>query len=259
VAYPAWDSSGAAATFSRALLLDTLRGDLFFDGLVVTDALVMAGALAGNSEAEAAVRAVRAGCDLLLYPKDLDGVLAALARDAGTGRRSVSDLGSRSGLRRAEAAARVAEPAPLPDATLAANQQRGAVLCAEAVWPVQGDMPRLKGAVHVEVVDDDAGGPYPLPPRSAFAKELMKSGLELSPKGERVVALFADVKSWKGRAGLSPESAAKLKGLLAPRTPLVIFGHPRRQQEIAHPGPVLCGWSGDEAMQRAAARRLAAG
>ena len=258
VAYPAWDGTGVAATYSRTIL-DLLRHDLFFEGLIVTDALIMEGALTGGGEADEAVRAVRAGCDLLLYPHDLDAVLEALGKERGTGRHSVSDLGTRAGLRRAEAAARAAEPAPLPDATIAANRERGAVLCAEAIWPLRDDVPRLSGSVRIEIVDDDAGGPYPLPPRSAFADELGKLGVEVSPRGRTVVALFADVKSWKARAGLSAGTLARLATLLEPKSLLVLFGHPRRQQELAHAGPVLCAWSGDEGMQRAAARRLAAG
>jgi hypothetical protein len=72
-----------------------------------------------------------------------------------------------------------------------------------------------------------------------------------------VVALFADVKSWKRRASLACQSLATLGPLLGPKTPVVLFGHPRVQNEIPHVGPVLCAWSGDEAMQRAAARRVA--
>ena len=43
-----------------------LRGDLGFDGVVVTDDLAMAGATGGGSVADAAVEAVEAGADLLV-------------------------------------------------------------------------------------------------------------------------------------------------------------------------------------------------
>ena len=52
-----------------------------FDGLVVTDALIMDGALVGRRESDAAVEAILAGVDLLLYPKDA----ATGARRAGAG------------------------------------------------------------------------------------------------------------------------------------------------------------------------------
>ena len=43
-----------------------LRGDLGFEGVVVTDDLAMAGASGGRSPARAAVEAVEAGADLLI-------------------------------------------------------------------------------------------------------------------------------------------------------------------------------------------------
>src|SRR6185295_3259096 len=82
VAYPALDASGLPATISAPIMAE-LRGRLRFDGLVVTDALIMDGALVGRRESDAAVQAVQAGVDLLLYPNDArrvrDALLQALA------------------------------------------------------------------------------------------------------------------------------------------------------------------------------------
>src|SRR5439155_1266312 len=47
VAFPGWDPSGRAASFSPEIL-GYLRGTLNFAGLVVTDALIMAGASAAQ-------------------------------------------------------------------------------------------------------------------------------------------------------------------------------------------------------------------
>ncbi len=69
VTFPAIDPSGMPATLSRPVLTGLLRGDLGFDGLVVTDSLEM-GALRnslGLSPAEAAATAFAAGADLLLF------------------------------------------------------------------------------------------------------------------------------------------------------------------------------------------------
>jgi len=75
----AWDE-GAPASLSPAAY-DYLREELGFTGVAVTDGLDM-GALGGNS-AEIAVRAVKAGADLLLTPADApaarDGLVEALA------------------------------------------------------------------------------------------------------------------------------------------------------------------------------------
>ena len=53
------------ATFSRTLLGGVLRDRLGFEGVIVSDALDMAGASAETGIPEAAVRALAAGCDLL--------------------------------------------------------------------------------------------------------------------------------------------------------------------------------------------------
>jgi len=83
VAYPEWDPSGRAASFSSEIL-GYLRDTINFSGLIVTDALIMAGASAAQPVPAATVAAVAAGCDALLYPNDFQRVVAALDRAVGT-------------------------------------------------------------------------------------------------------------------------------------------------------------------------------
>ncbi len=254
VAFPAWDPSGAPATHSHAIMHDLLRRDLFFEGVIVTDALIMEGAKGGGSEAEGCIRALRAGVDLLLYPHDPEEVIEALAA-ASLNDRGLEEHIAGASLRRQQAAHRQ-RPSQSGAGVPEFPAGRGEALCRESVKALRGDMPKLAGTVTIEIVDDDLGGPYPLPPRDAFAKELAKRGVTVGPGGTRVVLVFADVKSWKGRAGLSKESMATLATLVEGGTPVIVFGHPRRQVEIPGLAPVICAWSGDEAMQRAAAQRL---
>src|SRR2546422_2914487 len=82
VAYPDWDPTGRAASFSPAIL-GYLRDTLNFAGLVVTDALIMAGASAAQPIPAATVTAVAAGGDALLYVEDVRSVIAALDRAIG--------------------------------------------------------------------------------------------------------------------------------------------------------------------------------
>ncbi|HSW38744.1 MAG TPA: glycoside hydrolase family 3 N-terminal domain-containing protein, partial [Acidobacteriota bacterium] len=62
--------SGTPATLSPMILTDILRNKLRFDGLVVTDALEMAGITDHYWNGLAAVRAIQAGADVLLLPTD---------------------------------------------------------------------------------------------------------------------------------------------------------------------------------------------
>jgi beta-glucosidase len=82
---PALDST-YPATLSRSILTDLLRTELGFDGLIVTDALVM-GAIARRYGAnEAPVLAVEAGADILLMPVDPPGAIEAVAQAVESGR-----------------------------------------------------------------------------------------------------------------------------------------------------------------------------
>jgi beta-N-acetylhexosaminidase len=62
--YPAIDPERPASLSPEAIGM--LRGELGFDGVVITDDLAMAGASGGKPPAQAAVGAVRAGADLLI-------------------------------------------------------------------------------------------------------------------------------------------------------------------------------------------------
>jgi len=82
---PAYDTQ-LPATLSPAILTGLLRRDLGFQGLVVTDALIM-GAIADRyGPYEAAVLAIEAGADVLLMPADPEGTLQAVTEAARTGR-----------------------------------------------------------------------------------------------------------------------------------------------------------------------------
>jgi beta-glucosidase-like glycosyl hydrolase len=259
VAYPALDPSGVAATFSRQILNGVLRRDLGFDGLIVTDALIMEGARAGGAgEGAGAVRALQAGCDLLLYPRDVDGVVAALERAAGAGDLA-QDTADDALARRAAAVARAAAPQALDAAVLADHGAAGKAMALEAVHWLRDPRPRASDAVELAVVDDDAGGPYPVPPRTGVAEALAARGVRVGAGGAPVVLLFCDVKSWKGRASLSAQSRRALAAALARPATTLLFGHPRLAAEVPGTGPLLCAWSGDALMQRAAAEALLAG
>ncbi|WP_121967672.1 glycoside hydrolase family 3 N-terminal domain-containing protein [Leptolyngbya sp. BC1307] len=74
------------ATLSKVTLSGLLRQDLGFDGLIVTDALVMGGITQRYGPYEAAVLAVEAGADILLMPGDVEGAIAAVCEAVKIGR-----------------------------------------------------------------------------------------------------------------------------------------------------------------------------
>jgi beta-N-acetylhexosaminidase len=68
VVVPALDPSGRPATLSRPIVTGLLRQRLGFDGVVITDALEMAGVRKAFGDDRVPVEALRAGVDMLLMP-----------------------------------------------------------------------------------------------------------------------------------------------------------------------------------------------
>lgn len=83
VSVPAIEEREIPATVSQKVITGLLRKELGFEGLVVTDAMDMAGLTKQFSSGEASVRALEAGVDVLLIPTNADaaikGVMDALA------------------------------------------------------------------------------------------------------------------------------------------------------------------------------------
>jgi beta-glucosidase-like glycosyl hydrolase len=231
VAYPAWDASGAAAAFSRPIL-GYLRDTIGFKGLVVTDAFIMAGATAAQAEAPAGAAAIAAGCDALLYPTDWQAVIGAL--DAVADAR-VDEAVARYG--EAIKAWGSGEVGVMDDATLAEHQRFADGLADRAVHVLRGEAPRLAPPFSVEVVDDDVGGPYAIAPRDVFARTL-----GITPRRaavSRVVLVYAEPRSWKGRGDLGERSLTQLERLAPSAALIVLFGHPRLAAQIPGEAPIL--------------------
>jgi len=104
---PALDSTHPA-TLSPAVLTGLLRDDLGFQGLVVTDALVMEAITKAYGAAEAAVLAFEAGADLILMPADAAAALEGLAAAVESGR--ISEARVQASLERRVAALRRCPP-----------------------------------------------------------------------------------------------------------------------------------------------------
>lgn len=83
---PALDSSKIAATLSPKVMTDLLRKQMGFNGILVTDALDMNGAIGTLSMAEVTIRAVLAGNDVLLMPTSVPGSIDAVVAGVKTGR-----------------------------------------------------------------------------------------------------------------------------------------------------------------------------
>lgn len=189
---PALDSSRRPATMSEPILTGLLRGELGFQGVIVTDSLSMAGAEVPGGAPEAAVRAVLAGADLLLMPPDLPAAHAKVLKAVESGRipaARLDDAVTRI-LRLKEARGLFtddgADPETAAQAVSAANRQTAQQVATSAVTVVgnrNAALP-LKGPVYIE-------GPEQARVAAALRKEGLRTSGEQKAKTHIVLVTSA--------------------------------------------------------------------
>lgn len=256
VAYPALDPSGVPATLSGPILKGLLRGEIGYEGLIVTDALIMEGFIEDLDECRAAVLAMHAGCDVLLYPEDEQGIIEELQRALDDGRLEAGRVENALS-RIEEAAARVSGP---PKGGWGRDEdRRWALETAVSTLRVCRGEPKLPGGrVELVEIDDDIGGPYPPYPRTALPAALRSAGAEIGEGGKRMIALYSDIRAWKGRPGISDRARRELREALNRdgEATVLLFSHPRLANEVPEARNLLAAWGGEALMQEAAAAWL---
>jgi beta-glucosidase-like glycosyl hydrolase len=248
VAYPTLDPSGCVATFSKAIL-DRARS-FVDDGregaglLVFTDALLMAGAAVAGGEAEAARRALAAGCDLLLYPQDPEALAAALDAEPADVERALANRERFLAEGRVRAVGEEApppgdgDPAASPDAVarraVALARPATAAARADALVLIDDDDVEERGAV---LARRAAGRGLPVTWLRVPRGDGLGGGVDGAAPGAQVVlVVFASARAWKGAPGAS-EPCRRLVGearagvLAAGAVPSVIWCAPRPEDD----------------------------
>jgi len=268
------------------ILTGILRDSLGFRGLVVTDALNMAG-VANAYGAEAAVRAFLAGADLLLQPADpreaIEAMAAAVARGEITGERldrslrRVLEAKRELGLFDQRTVPLDSVPAVVGTARFLAEAERMAARSIVMVKDVGGTVHSLKrtrsplGLVAYAEDDNRTAG-------AALAAELRARGFvvntfRLGPAsgqssydsafavlGRSAVALFATAdRPTAGRGIGIPDRLLALIGDAARSRPTILasLGNPYIITRLPEVGSYLIGWRSNPVTERAMARALA--
>lgn len=270
VVYPVLDPSGAPASLSPSIYR-LLRDELGFEGVVASDALIMhAISASGRSETEAAVEAVQAGCDALLYPSSPEDAVAALNAALSSGvleQARVSEALERVERLAIDARIELDDPVPEPSNAQALELATSSILCVRGMlprwWPGQ--------SLRLHVIDDDVVSlpdwlSVPASPprdRAGLARALERRAARVEGPSYRapavdLIAIFSEVRGWKGRAGLAPETVSEAVRIIekAPEAVVVLFGHPRLADQVPSAATVVCAWCGDLLMQDAVAERL---
>lgn len=80
------------ASLSKTMVTNILRGELGFQGVIITDALNMGAIVYNYTSGDAAVRAIEAGADMLLMPADFQTAYEAVCLAVESGRISSERL-----------------------------------------------------------------------------------------------------------------------------------------------------------------------
>jgi len=282
---------GLPATLSRAILTDLLRGELGFKGLVVTDALEMAGITNTYSTEEASLKAVLAGADMLLLPPEPSRVaafLAAAVRDGRLPARRVDDsvrrileakasLGlDRERFVRVDDLRRSVAPRPFLDQAFKTFEKAVTLVRNEGpVLPLSGAADRK---IAVFALSSDPGDYFA---GRAFVGEMRKrspAALAFYADGDTgqeeldadaakcagvdtvVFALFSRLTSSKGSVDLEPKHAALVERFAGaaggPAVVAVSFGSPYFLRHFPDVKGYVCMYRNTPETQQIAARAL---
>ncbi|QUS61984.1 beta-glucosidase [Synechocystis sp. PCC 7339] len=241
---PAWDDSNPA-TLSPAILTGQLRQKLGFEGIIVTDALIMGGITEIASPGEVAVRALEAGVDILLMPADPVPVIAAIAEAVESGRLTEERI--EQSLQRVLTAKEKLAPAPEPNNfTINLQTGPGRELVDQIITTALqsgGDLPIVnlgdQSGKNLVIVDDLLAADYldracpalTWPLRGGYSAQILTAHLlEHYPMGQYpfVLQVFIRGNPFRGTAGLTPLTQALYRQCLAQPSlqGLIVYGSP---------------------------------
>jgi beta-N-acetylhexosaminidase len=212
LACPQIGDGALPATLSPRIATELLRGELRFDGVAVTDAMDMQGVASQFGYEEAAVRAMLAGCDLLLYCFEIDRPQRARA-----GLRAALESGRLPRARLEQAAARVER---LQSLAAARGDARRA---AEPLPEAGADAARYRDLCRQALRVQNPAGWRAIQQRAAAGGRLVLAGWADEPLGrlaERLRGHGAFEVLVQVPDAVSPLEAAPVVAVLAERRPL---------------------------------------
>lgn len=257
LAVPALDRSGLPATLSPKIIEGILRRQWRYDGLIVTDAIVMK-ALDRWGPEETAIRCLSAGNDILLFPADPAPTVEGIRRGLAEGRLSEARLAE--SLRRLDAAIAKVRIPKSPGRRLALGplidriSRRAATILRGRPRLARGE----RVAIHHASLD---GKPPDLSPlREALGRRGILSTTDLSDRLSRpLVVLSGHVRAYQGAMGLPPKASRQARKLLArPGAVLVVLTVESAARKLSSARAVVCAYGSLPAQQKAAAELITA-
>jgi len=277
------------ATLSPATLTGLLRGKLGFQGLIVTDAMEMAGIANSYAPEEAALKAILAGVDIVLLPPEPGRVATRLAAAAREGKippsrldesvrrilRTKAALGlNRNRFVRIEDLNRIIASRPFlaeayrtfeSSVTLVRNEGNVIPLAGEgrkvAVFSLSSDPgDYCAGRAFIAEMKKRSPGLLGFFADGDTGEAELEADAALCAGVDTVVfALFSRLTSSKGSVDLAPRHAALVEKLAAAGGPTVVavsFGSPYFLRHIPGVASYVCMYRNTPETQEIAARAL---
>jgi beta-N-acetylhexosaminidase len=279
---PALDPTpGLPATLSPAIMTDLLRSNLGFKGLLVTDAMEMAGVTRGFGPEEAAKRAILAGIDMVLLPPEPARVATYLVAEARAGRLPVKRLASRpispsrrsacrgsgssrSALSRPGSRRRPVSPRPgrlSAAVTLVRNEGASSLSpgsgCRSSAQRDPGDY--FAGRAFVQEMVKRHPGSAGFYADGDTGEEALDEAVEKAAAADSVViALFSRLSAGKGSVDLEPKHVALIQKLAAAAPPVIVlsFGSPYFLRHFPEVDAYVCLYRNTPETQPIAVRAL---
>ncbi len=239
LAISAWDKD-RPATLSNKIITGKLRQQLGFDGLVVTDALIMGGITKYATPEEIAVMAVEAGSDILLMPDDPEVAIASIYDAVKSGRISPGRI-EQSLERIWQAKQKIVAPVASPE--LSSQKARLTVDSILKDSLQTGNLPLTfrpkNNARNLIVVDDVLNAPYldlnapaiAIPQQLGYQRQIVDSNtldcilLDTRPT---LLQVFIRGNPFRGNAGLTAQTKQIYQQLVGQKKieAIVIYGSP---------------------------------
>lgn len=276
------------ATLSSYFLRDVLRDQSGFEGVIFTDAMTMGAIVNRYGAGEAAVLALEAGADIILFPAGVTAVIDALTAAVQSGRlsearidvsvRRMLELKARAGVHRgrlvdleavdeivgrrehtafADTAAQRSITLPRDrDSLIPLDTSRihrvFSVVFARREDPVAARLfHRLVGRhlARMDTLRADYGTH-----RAAY-----DSASALADSADLVlVSVYVSPQAWAGTVGVPETFVGFVNRIIGSRKPLIVisFGNPYLLTDLPDAGTYLIAWGGREVSQRAAAQAV---
>jgi beta-N-acetylhexosaminidase len=284
------DMDTVPATLSKNVMTTLLRDELKFDGIIFTDAMVMGGITKNYPFDVATVKAIQAGCDIILFPGDLAKGIEAVRRAVDEGRitpqridesvKRILRAKTRVGLHKQ----RLVDPGKIPSLVgTEANYNEAKAIATQCLTLAKNDgrIIPLKPTQNVLVLtmSNKEGNSMVSRGLVSFPDELRKQSgniaeLKLSDslRDEEVtkalamakeadvvvVAAYVKIVLSSGTVALPPAHTMFLKSLMKtnPKTTLVSFGNPYIGASVPEIPAYVCAYDNAKALQDAMAEAL---